>query len=80
MSRSGIHRIDFVTPYLSSDDGLPLAEIIPSHDPHGILQAILAQSQGKFYTEDNKVEYLKMSMDENVQSYVIKSKLGLLHS
>jgi len=66
--QSGLLRIDFVTPYLSSDDSLPLTTIDTADDPDGVLEGILAKSQGKFYTEDNKVEYLKMKTKDGVHS------------
>ena len=71
MPQSGILRMDFITPYLSSDDSLPPAEVDPLHDPDGILQAIIARSEGKLYTEDNKVEYLRMKSEGDVYSYVL---------
>ena len=74
VSQSGILRIDFVTPYLSSDDNLPSAELDTSHDPDGVLQTIIARSDNKFYTEDNKVDYLKMNKKDNVHLYVSISR------
>ena len=68
--QSGILKIDFITPYLSSDDSLPLAELDDSHDPDGVLQAIVGRSENKLYTEDNKVEYLRMKNEGDIQSYV----------
>ena len=69
--QSGILRMDFITPYLSSGDSLPPAEVDPLHDPDGILQAIIARSEGKLYTKDNKVEYLRMKSEGDVYSYVL---------
>lgn len=66
-------RIDFVTPYLSSGDSLAPVELDPSDDPDGILGKIMARSENKFYTEDNKVEYLRMKTENGVHSYVSKS-------
>ena len=60
MPKSGVLQVDFITPYLSSGDGLPPATLDMLHDPDGILQAIVERSENKFYTEDNKVEYLRM--------------------
>ena len=71
MPQSGILRVDFITPYLSSDDSLPPAEVDPSHNPDGILQAIIGKSEGKLYTEDNKVEYLRMRTEGDIHSYVL---------
>jgi hypothetical protein len=72
VSRSDILRTDFITPFLSSDDSLPPAELDTSHDPDGILQAIIGGSGNRFFTEDNKVEYLTMMKKDNVHSYVLK--------
>jgi len=72
--QSGILKIDFITPYLSSDDNLPLAEVDTSHDPDGILQAIVGRSENKFYTEDNRVEYLRMKKEGNIHSYVPQTR------
>ena len=69
--QSGILQVDFITPYLSSDDSLPPAEVDPSHNPDGILQAIIGKSEGKLYTEDNKVEYLRMRTEGDIHSYVL---------
>ena len=77
MSQSGILRVDFVTPYLSSDDSLPPAELDASHDPDGILQAIIGRAENKFYTEDNQVDYLVMRSEKGIHSYVFKYKLHL---
>jgi hypothetical protein len=71
--QSGLLRIDFVTPYLSSDDSLPLATLDTVDDPDGVLQGIVARSQGKFYTEDNKIDYLKMKTKDGIPRYVFKS-------
>ena len=77
VSQSGILRIDFVTPYLSSDDSLPSIELDTSHDPDGVLQTIMGRSENKFYTEDNRVEYLRMKSEGGVHSYVFKSQSHL---
>ena len=63
--------MDFITPYLSLDDSLPPAEVDPLHDPNGILQAIIGRSEGKLYTEDNKVKYLRMKSEGDLYSYVL---------
>ena len=42
MPESGIVCIDFVTLYLSPDNSLQLAQLDASHDPDGILQAIVS--------------------------------------
>jgi len=72
LSQSGVLRIDFITPYLSSDDSLPPAELDTSHDPDGILRTIMGGSENKFFTEDNRIEYLRMKTEDNVHSYVSK--------
>ena len=71
--QSGILKIDFITPYLSSDDNLPLAEVDASHDPEGVLQTIVGKSENKYYTEDSKVEYLRMKKEGDIHSYVSKT-------
>jgi len=68
----GLLRVDFITPYLSSDGSLPPAELGTSHDPDGILQAIMGKSEDRFYTEDNRVEYLRMKNEDNIHSYVFR--------
>ena len=70
MPESGIVRIDFVMLYLSPDNSLQPAQLDASHDPDGILQAIVSRSDRKFYTEDNRIEYLKMKQENSVHSYV----------
>jgi hypothetical protein len=72
VTQSDILRIDFITPFLSSDDSLPPAEVDTSHDPDGVLQTIIGGAENKFFTEDNKVEYLMMTKKDNVHSYVPK--------
>lgn len=72
-SQLGILRTDFITPYLSPDESLPRAMLDPiTHDPDGILQMILAKSENKFYTEDNRVEYLRMKAEKDTYSYVLE--------
>ena len=68
--KSGILRVDFITPYLSSDDRLPPAELDVSLDPDGVLQTIVGRSENKFYSEDNKVEYLRMRREGDIHSCV----------
>ena len=74
MSQSGILRIDFVTPYLLSDDNLPSAELDASHNPDGVLQTIIVRLENKFYTKDNKVDYLKMIKKDDLHLYVSISR------
>lgn len=74
MAQSGVLRVDFVTPYLSSGDSLHPVELDPSHDPDGILQTIIGRSENKFYTDDNRVEYLRMKSEDNIHSYVIEPR------
>ena len=77
VAQSGILRIDFITPFLSSDDSLPPVKLDPSHDLDGILQAIMGRSENKYYTEDNRVEYLRMRSEDKVHLCVFKPSLPL---
>ena len=74
VSKSSIFRIDFVTPYLSLGDIFPPTELDSSHDPDGIPQKLMGRLENRFYTKDNKVKYLRMQMENNVHSYVFKSR------
>jgi len=74
VSQSGILQVDFITLYLSSDNGLLPAELNVLHDPNGILQAIIGRLENRFYTEDNRVEYLRTKNKHDVYLYVFKPK------
>ena len=74
-AQSGVLRVDFITPYLSSNDNLPITELDASLDPDGVFQAILRRLEKKFYSEDNKIDYLRMKVEDDIYSYVLDFRL-----